>query len=837
MKKRKKFWLWSLILVLSLSLAGEAVSLTAFAATRETELTNILIDSSEGALFDMDWEITGDNTTAYKVNNRGHFARYDGSNGANGCYWLMCGTPVDYNKEVIMEFDLLSMAPQTYFGLCAWETSIDGMPSWNAAYFDFMYSESAVGWFPQATAGTRYRFKFAATGTVSISSASIKKDGQYTDEDFTMAGQTAENYFAAKVPASGSSYFGLKMHTASEGSKVVEVDNFVLTAGGTTVMNCDFEDESKITDVTAAEGKMSLQLATVAIICEYNIVDPAGENRIIMAEASKGIRLDDEIEKCAKVNASIRLDKISADDKAGLSFGLVDKEQAVTDAETSFVYLYNSTDGSVTTTYINVLNGGIAGDTPISLGKDYTDEYVELTLDIAADGRTAVTVGDRALEGTLSLANAAGMVAVDHISDSDGISYSVGKNLIIKNYSYLGGSGSDVAVNFNTGYVNENNFVCSFDGKAALFEDSSLAKGVVTENGKLFFKGSSDGDYISTAETYADFILEFEYTNFLESERPATNAQKGENPNGAYSPLIIQLNAEQRGYSGAPATGDKIVFYDGSIYKGLTGGSMGTLMRWEAHKSKTPAADIILENGCEVNSNTGAVVTAGKVGLYGRTTQFKIVAANGEVKVYAFNIEDGKTFADYTDADYILIATYSTKNCYGYVSIASSESGYFQIDNLRITNIDGKSETEVNNNVAAYQSLQAIPDESKLSKPRVTLKDNVATWTAVDNATGYEIVINDGNAQKVGKDVLSYTFTQTEPGDYRLTVRAVYEGDKNIHASDFSRAVTYTVESKSPTPGDNDKPAEDKGCGGCGSGASTALAAMILLAFAVVIKA
>ena len=831
MMKKSKLRLWALPLSLALCFAGGGGAVAALAATQESELTNVLIDTSDGTLFEMDWKISGEKQTAYTIDNRGHFARYDDSNGLPGCYWLMSGTPVACDKDVTMEFDLLSFAPDTYFGLCAWESTIDAMPSWNAAYFDFMYSGFPSGWFPQAQQGNRYRLSLSKTGAASVSVAPIKADGNYTDEDFTVAGTATGDYYAAKVPKSGSCYFGLKMHTGNDGNKVVEIDNFVLKADNAEVISCDFEDESKITGVAPVEGKMSLQLATVAQVCEIKVVDPAADNRIVMAAESKGIQVDEQIGKCATVTASLRLDEVSGNDKAGLSFGLASDTQAATATGSSFVYLYN--EGA--TTYINAMNDGTAGSSPISLGKDYTGEFVDLTLEISSDGTTAVFVNGTELSNTLKLTHLAGMVAVDHVSDG-GIKYSVGKDLIVKNYAYLGGTGGDVGINFNNDFINEEKFIGSLAGTASQFVDASLAKGVVVEDGKLFFKGSSDGDYIGFSGTYADFILEFEYTNFLESQRPATQAQisavEGAT-NGAYSPLIIQMNAAGLGYSGAPGTGDKIVFYDGSLYKDiLTGGSMGTLMRWEAHKSGTSDSGIILENGCTADSNANAVVAPGKVGLYGRTTQFKIVAANGEVKVYAFNIADGKTFADYTDADYVLLATYKTKNCYGYVGIASSESGYFQIDNLRITNIDGKSEEEVNAKIAAYKSLQAIADESRLARPTVTLEGNVAMWKAIDKATGYEIVINDGVAQKVGKDVLSYTFGQTEAGNYKLVVHAIYEGSENIHSSEASKAVTYKVE-------EQQKPSDgDKG-GGCGSviGGGVALsAALILLGTATVVR-
>ena len=108
----------------------------------------------------------------------------------------------------------------------------------------------------------------------------------------------------------------------------------------------------------------------------------------------------------------------------------------------------------------------------------------------------------------------------------------------------------------------------------------------------------------------------------------------------------------------------------------------------------------------------------------------------------------------------------------------------------------------------------------------MTLSGNVATWTAVEDATGYIINVN-GSTTNVGADVLSYTFEQTEPGDYVLTVTAVGNGSY-ISDSEQSTAVTYTVGS-----------VVKGGAGGCSgnvAGVSIALSGVLAAASVIVLR-
>lgn len=83
------------------------------------------------------------------------------------------------------------------------------------------------------------------------------------------------------------------------------------------------------------------------------------------------------------------------------------------------------------------------------------------------------------------------------------------------------------------------------------------------------------------------------------------------------------------------------------------------------------------------------------------------------------------------------------------------------------------------------------PEPQPLSAPVITLTDNVISWNAVPNATGYTVKEGD-TAVSENQQQTSYTITKTEAGSYTYTVTAL-STDKNYTASPASNAVTYTV--------------------------------------------
>ena len=84
-------------------------------------------------------------------------------------------------------------------------------------------------------------------------------------------------------------------------------------------------------------------------------------------------------------------------------------------------------------------------------------------------------------------------------------------------------------------------------------------------------------------------------------------------------------------------------------------------------------------------------------------------------------------------------------------------------------------------------------------------EDSTAAWDAVEGAAKYIVSVN--GTTLLPQTETSYTITDTEVGDYEITVVAISDGNKLLLDSRASNAVTYTV-----------APPQDTAKGGCGAG-------------------
>ena len=86
--------------------------------------------------------------------------------------------------------------------------------------------------------------------------------------------------------------------------------------------------------------------------------------------------------------------------------------------------------------------------------------------------------------------------------------------------------------------------------------------------------------------------------------------------------------------------------------------------------------------------------------------------------------------------------------------------------------------------ISGLSACGLIESGDKLDTPSLTLNGNIAMWTSVENASGYEIGLN-GETKSVGKGVTHY---ELQDGDI-LMVRA--KGGVKYKDSDWSSPVTY----------------------------------------------
>lgn len=200
---------------------------------------------------------------------------------------------------------------------------------------------------------------------------------------------------------------------------------------------------------------------------------------------------------------------------------------------------------------------------------------------------------------------------------------------------------------------------------------------------------------------------------------------------------------------------------------------------------------------------------------------------------------DGKALADYTSADYIKLGEWNLPDAYeGRVSVCTDENAYFAIDNYKITRLDGETEGDVAENLAAYEDFKAIADDPNpvtLDTPVLSLEGNVVKWEAVENADGYAVSVNGG--AEITVSGTSYTIDAEEDGDYVVTVRALGSGAKLLDSE--TAAITYTKggspaesgkdsasDSESTSSGkvDTDPSSTTGGCFGAVSATSAAIA-------------
>ena len=87
------------------------------------------------------------------------------------------------------------------------------------------------------------------------------------------------------------------------------------------------------------------------------------------------------------------------------------------------------------------------------------------------------------------------------------------------------------------------------------------------------------------------------------------------------------------------------------------------------------------------------------------------------------------------------------------------------------------------------------------------------TWNEVEHATGYEVYVN-GEKQGETIHVCTFTFEGTEAGTYRITVKALGDGDLYLDSAESAAQEIVITEQGGNKP----DPTPDPGEGGCDCG-------------------
>ena len=93
---------------------------------------------------------------------------------------------------------------------------------------------------------------------------------------------------------------------------------------------------------------------------------------------------------------------------------------------------------------------------------------------------------------------------------------------------------------------------------------------------------------------------------------------------------------------------------------------------------------------------------------------------------------------------------------------------------------------------SAAASITVVITET-LAKPVLNLEDKVISWAAVENASGYQIRIDDGEWSAVQTET-SYTFTEEQPGTYQIYVKAVSDDPVYEESEPAQTEITVTDE-------------------------------------------
>ena len=793
----KKFLMLALSLGLTTCATAGALTLNAGlkadAATKENLVADNII-TDDGIVNELDWKFAG-SETAVTSNIKGDFFE------AKGVAWG-AGLVVGYDTanfaegRVTMEFDVLNMVGccmgpfiTTATGFNEGRTStiwvggpdsglITGAADPRATGFEY-YSDEALTerspleagsgncWtiaFGTAAGEMRYhvQYIFKQEGVMGIKTYILNEDGVYDSTNLATE-IWIKNAFEA-LDATTEHRFGFDYWGD------LTIDNYKLSTPTKTVFETNFTGEawSDATGVAAA-GKMFNNHGVPVSVAQID-ASLTKTDRIV---TELKVKSDENSAKAFTLTGSVDFKTL---DKFGFAMGLDTQDQALDADGVSFVYFTQGVNaGGTNVNYINVMENGETVGEPIEVG-DMAGlfDFFDFEFTVATDGTAAFSAFGVSIPLTLNPDNIDGYFALANYGDATS-EISLGRGLNIMSFAYRASEGAGVASNFNTNWLNPDNWEM-LAGTPVMFEDVTQTKGIVVEDGKVQFVGVGHGSYIGTTQKYAEYVVEFIHEEYFDGDKPKLL----DSYELSYSPLAVIIGID--GAVSAPsgwAESTMILFYESHLQ----------LLDF---KQESLSIQDSLTNYNFRPSEAGAV----------KRTAVKMVVINKTVTVYLQELVEGTAP---TEEAWVKAAEFQTADTYGKITFASTEAGVFSLDDIRVTPIDDPDPAVVAANAAAYVSFQEIADEHRpitLDAPVITMNESVVSWEAVEGATGYIVSVNDQTTE-VGADVLSYTVEATEVGDYTITVVAKGNGEW-ISDSAQSNAISFTIEPPK---------AEKKGCG------------------------
>lgn len=600
-----------------------------------------------------------------------------------------------------------------------------------------------------------------------------------------------------------------------------EIDNLrFYTPDGdteTVIAETNFNDDKLSFLDTEAEGKIYASLGRISPNSELTVTN-ATENDMLVT--TMPVTANSISKRVFSVDAQLAFETLPEGRKLGIGVTQLTADELeaekVTHSGASYFYLTEKAAAEGTTTWVGHMKGGeIISESDLGvtltggsfhsfrlLGK--RDGSVEVTI----DDLSAVTFEDAVVEG---------YIAIAALGEGD-FTYAIMPEVSVIRFDYSSSEDGSYECNFNE-FMNPEHFFVSTTSTAG-FANGAEAVGIEQVDGKLFFNGSGTNSVFSVGGMYADFVFEFDYTSFAIEDRP----EKAENWMFGYSDLTIAFGNETPYGWGRGAY--QLFIKDFATRQWSTpdepyqGYGSVKLVDWRNSETLI-GQEITISDGSDTVDEQGkhtytSTAKEGFLSLYAVTTRIKLVVADNQAVLYAVTMEEDKPLSEYRTEDYVKLGEWPLVNdTYGRVSICADENAYFQIDNVRLTRLDGAQEEDVQTNLAAYEDFKEIADDPRptaIDAPVLSLEGNVVSWNAVPNATKYAVQVGSGEIVEVTGT--SYTVEVSEYGSYPVRVRAIGDGNKNLDSN--WATVTYVYE----------EPAG--GCGGCAGGASTLLAVLTL---------
>lgn len=663
-----------------------------------------------------------------------------------------------------------------------------------------------------------------------------------------------------------------------------EIDNVKIYSvnGDTqkTYLNCGFNENEYMIGGSGAEAdRHKLVLVDSGNTSSLKTYDtlvrftkPSNDARIT---TTNKLAVDTKLTKTFELDATYRLATMNAGRKIGIALGL-DSYRTTLDAPkggASFVYLTVNEAGKVVLGAQNIAEDGTSTETGTAVvleGLTATSD-VALHIEGRKNGSVDVKVGE-------NVYNFEGIKANGHVSFVQTGSGDVDYSLIVANVKLTGyelkeNEGVAKTASFDNNYISTSKFTLQSTTAPESYltqQETSThqAEGVVTDNGKIGFYGTSTNTRLMFKEQYADFVLQFDYISEPVANRylPAGLPTGVDSVPNRYSPFFVLIGAEndcpelEQAYAYGIVEGNMTQYFWGAeslINREGKSRAEGGSVTVTAGMTKLTADE---EGAIPCYFTPNGTVEYGKpadgalYSFYNKTTRIKFVVINNHVAMYAAEVS-----AEGTVGTYVKIFEDKVTNSMGNVGFGTDAPGWAAIDNVAITPISTDAAIEAGVDAVpavdlvadvAVSAMENDEEPKPLAKAVVTVnqEEKKATWEAVTGAKEYEVVVKLGTEtviKKTIKDTSVDLSELTKEGEYKIRVTAVPEDEENFLRSN-SLEVTYTVkkavapDSSSSTDGNSSSGSTTDGgsCSSCNGFVSVggAFAMLSLIGAAIVIR-